>query len=208
MKVTIILFIIAITTFFGCSSQQLLSEKDCAHSHICCDINCYCCPELKHPLLYSSSKIATYVKTVNELKNQNGLDKRSYPDMSACGDRFDGYYLNKKLVLVDATITTESGCSSKKFYIDQGEFVEIVYQESFPEWNKYNQNYPSERFESDSSKMTYIDTVYTISFTTPKILAIKQSGNKIISREADKKLIEQLVKCGDDMKHKLTEINQ
>lgn len=210
MKTTIILFILAITTFLGCSGQKRLSGKDCAHSHICCDVNCYCCPyfelEERHPLLYSSSKIATYVISIDSLKNQNKLEKLSYPNMSACGGGLDGYYLNKKLVLIDATYKAELGFSSKKYYIDQGEFVEIIYREYFAEWEKYEQKYPSEKFEFDESKMTYTDTIYTISFTTPTILTTKQSDNKIISRETDAKLIEKLVKCGEDMKRELNEI--
>lgn len=172
MKRTFTLSLAAIIIFFGCAGQKSPSYKDCAHSHICCDMSCYCCPEFelkeKHPLLYSSSKIATYVETINQLKDQNELEKIAYPNGSACGDKLDGYYLDKKLVLMDASSTTESGFSSKKFYIDQDKFVEIIYQEYFLEWESYEQNYPSNKIELDSSKMTYTDTVYTISFTTPK----------------------------------------
>lgn len=210
MKIAVILFILTITTFFGCTGPKRLTDKDCAHSHICCNVNCYCCPYFefreKHPLLFSSSEIASYIKTIDTLKNQNKLEKLSYPIMSACGGGLDGYYLNKKIVLIDATYKAELGFSSRKYYIDQEKFVEIIYREYFAEWEKYEQKYPSEKYEFDESKMTYTDTIYTISFTTPTILMTKQSNNKIISRETDEKLLERLVQCGEDMKRELNEV--
>lgn len=212
MRITVILFLLTITTFLGCTGQKRFSDKDCAHGHICCDVNCYCCSYFefeareKHALLFSSSKIADYVRTIDTLKNQNKLEKLSYPNMSACGGGLDGYYLDQKLVLIDATYNAELGFSSKKYYIDQEKFVEIIYREYFAEWEKYEQKYPSEKYEFDASKMTYTDTVYTISFATPTILTTKNSDRKIISREIDEELFERLVQCGEDMQRELNEI--
>lgn len=128
--------------------------------------------------------------------------------MSACGGGLDGYYSNKKLVLINATYQAELGFSSRAFYFKNDSIVRIIYREHFAEWEKYEQNYPSDKYEFDASRMTYSDTLYTITMTKP-IVFNKQSNDTLISNLIDKKsetLIEQLLKCGQEMKQELNEI--
>lgn len=199
-------------TLYSCLRQSILYDKDCAHGHICCDFNCPCCPEIelsnRHPQLFGSAEIENYVLAVNEMKNQNQLEKISYPNMSACGGGLDGYYSNKKLVLINATYQAELGFSSRAFYFKNDSIVRIIYREHFADWEKYEQNYPSDKYEFDASKMTYSDTLYTITMTKP-IVFNKQSNDTLISNVIDIKsetLIEQLLKCGQEMKQELNEI--
>lgn len=49
---------------------------------------------------------------------------------------------------------------------------------------KYEENYPPDKFEYDPTKMTYTDTVYTITLTNPTVF-YKKSNNKIISTKLD-----------------------
>ena len=206
------LIILIITIWFGCLGQKRLSEKDCVHSHICCDVYCPCCP--KHGFgqgysLLDASEIANnYVEKIDSLKNKNNLEKISYPNMSACGGGLNGYYLDKKLVLIDATYQAELGFSSRTFYVDNNIFVFIIYREHFAEWEKYEQKYPSNKYEFDASKMTYTDTLYKITLTTPILFEII-SNDKLISNRFDEKsqlLIPELLKCAEEMKQELNEI--
>ena len=207
------LIILIITISLGCSTKKRLSEKDCVHSHICCDVLfCPCCPEYGFGQGYSlldASKIANkYVEKIDKLKNKNILKKISYPNMSACGGGLDGYYLDERLVLIDATYQAELGFSSRTFYINNDIFVSIIYREHFAEWEKYEQKYPSNKYEFDASKMTYTDTLYKIILTTP-ILFEKISNDKIISNTLDEKsqlLIPKLLECAEEMKQELNEI--
>jgi hypothetical protein len=212
MRKNTIIFILAMVTLYSCSRRTILYDKDCAHGHICCDIYCPCCPEIelrnRHPQLVESAEIENYVLAVNEMKNENRLEKISYPNMSACGGGLDGYYSNKKLVLINATYQAELGFSSRAFYFKNDSIVRIIYREHFSEWEKYEKNYPSDKYEFDASKMTYSDTLFTITLTNP-ILFTKQSNEKLISNEMDEKdekLIEQLLKCGQEMKQGLNEM--
>ena len=149
--------------------------------------------------------IEKYVKTIDELKTQNKLEEIFYPNMSACGGGLLGYYLDNKLVLIDATYQAELGYSSRTLYIDHDNFVKIIYREHFAEWDKYFEKYPSEKYEFDESKMTYTDTLWTIIFATPTIF-LKQVNNKTVNQEIDQTLIETLVKCGQEMQQELNEV--
>ena len=87
-------------------------------------------------------EIEKYVKSIDKLKAENKLVKISYPNMSGCGGGVDGYYLNKNLVLIDATYNAELGFSSRTIYIDQDKFLKVIYREHFAEWGKYEEKYP------------------------------------------------------------------
>jgi len=97
-------------------------------------------------------EIENYAKSVDKLRTENKLVKISYPNMSGCGGGVDGYYLNKKLVLIDATYQAELGFFSMTFYIDKDKFLKIIYREHFADWGKYDQNYPADKFEFDPTK--------------------------------------------------------
>lgn len=150
-------------------------------------------------------EIEKYAKNIDKLKTENKLEKVFYPNMSVCGGGLDGYYLDKKLVLIDATYQAELGYSSRTLYINQDNFVKIIYREYFAEWEKYEKKYPSDKYEFDAKKMTYSDTLYTITLTTPTVFK-KQAGNKTISNEINQTIIDNLVNCGQEMKKELNEV--
>jgi hypothetical protein len=146
--------------------------------------------------------IEKYANSVDKLRTENKLVKVSYPNMSGCGGGVDGYYLNKNLVLIDATYNAELGYSSRTIYIEQDKFLKIVYREHFAEWGKYEEKYPHDKFEYDPSKMTYTDTVYSITLSTPTDFH-KTAGNKIISHKLEQPLLDRLLNCGQQMKAEL-----
>jgi hypothetical protein len=152
-------------------------------------------------------EIEKFTKTIDMLKTENKLEKISYPDMSACGGGLDGYFLDKKLVLIEATYQAELGYSSKTLYVDHDVFVKIIYREHFAEWGKYESEYPSDKYEFNANKMTYSDILYTITFATPMVFE-KQTGNKIIRNEINQTLIDDLVNCGQEMKKELNEVTR
>lgn len=205
--------ILSVVTVFVMSSfaasAQIQHPDSCNHSHICCDMKCPCCPEnwsgQFNPGIYSEAQIDEHVKYIDELKAQNGLVKISYPNRSACGGGLDGYYLDKKLVLIEATYQGELGFSSKTIYLDGVFFLKIIYREHFAEWGKYEQNFPPDKFEWDPGKMTYTDTVYSLLFSTPGVFQ-KKSNNQIISTRVEKPLIDRLVQCGSEMRLELQEV--
>jgi hypothetical protein len=153
------------------------------------------------------TEVEEYVKKIDKLKAENKLKKISYPDMSSCGGGVDGYYLDKQLVLIDAIYQAELGYSSKTIYLDNSRFLHIIYREHFAEWEKYFQKYPSDKHEFDASKMTYTDTLYTITLTAPVIFR-KQAQGKTISNQNDQALVDELLKCGEQMKKELSEVTE
>ena len=153
----------------------------------------------------TETEIEKYVKTIDQLKNENKLIKISYPNMSGCGGGLHGYYLNKNLVLIDATYGAELDFSSRKFYIDQDKFLKIIYREHFAEWGKYALNYPADKYEYDPTKMTYTDTVYSITLANSTIFR-KKADEKTVSKKVNQKLIDNLIVCGQDMKLELQEV--
>lgn len=152
-------------------------------------------------------EIEKYVKSIDKLREENELVKIFYPNMSGCGGGVDGYYLNKNLVLIDATYNAELGFSSRTIYIAQDKFLKVIYREHFAEWGKYKENYPHDKFEYDPTKMTYTDTVYSIALTNPTVFH-KKAGNKIISSKLDQALLDRILSCGQQMKLELQEVTK
>ncbi|MGV8947707.1 MAG: hypothetical protein ACOH1N_14865 [Lutibacter sp.] len=153
----------------------------------------------------TAPEIENYAKSIDKLRAENKLVKISFPNMSGCGGGVDGYYLNRNLVLIDATYNAELGFSSRTIYIDQDKFLKIIYREYFAEWGKYDQNYPADKFEFDPKKMTYTDAIYSILLTSPTVFH-KKVDNKIISNKLKQSLIDRLVSCGQEMKLELQEV--
>lgn len=152
-----------------------------------------------------TTDIEVYTRKVDELKAEKKLEEKFYPDMSACGGGLYGYYHDQKLVLIDATYRAELGFSSRTIYLKDTSFVKIVYREHFAEWGKYDQKYPSDKYKWDPKKMTYTDTLYTISLSSP-IGFTKRAGGKVISRQVNQELIDQLIRCGKEMRRELAEV--
>lgn len=153
----------------------------------------------------SESDIVKYVKKIDSLKIKNLIQKISFPDMSACGGGLDGYYYNDKLVYIDATYQAELGYSRRKMYIKDTLILKILYQKHFAEWEKYFKIYPNDKYIFDPQKMTYSDTLYTIIICNP-ISFVKSAKKKIISKNIDQKLIDELISCGLEMKQELETI--
>ena len=153
----------------------------------------------------TKSKIEKYVKSIDRLKSENKLVKVSYPEMVDCGGGVDGYYLNEKLVLIDAIHWGELGFIGRTFYLDQDNFLKIIYREYLPEWEKYVQKYPTDKYEYDPKKMTYTDTIYSITLTIPTIF-YKKADKKIISHKSNQIMIDELIDCGRETKFYLQEI--
>jgi hypothetical protein len=150
-------------------------------------------------------EIEKYAKSIDKLRTENKLVKVFYPNMSFCGGGLNGYYLNKQLVLIDATYGAELGYSSRTIYVNQDKFLNVIYREHFAEWGKYEEKYPHDKFKYDPTKMTYTDTVYSITLTNP-IVFHKIAGNKIISNKLDQSLLDRLLSCGQQMKIELQEV--
>lgn len=150
-------------------------------------------------------EIENYAKSIDKLRAENNLVKISYPNMSGCGGGVDGYYLNKNLVLIDATYNAELGFSSRTIYLDKDRFLKVIYREHFAEWGKYEEKYPHDKFEYDPTKMTYTDTIYSITLTNPTVFN-KKAGNKIISNKLDQSLLDRLLSCGKQMKLELQDV--
>lgn len=150
-------------------------------------------------------EIEKYATSIDKLRVENKLVKIFYPNMSGCGGGLNGYYHNNNLVLIDATYGAELGFSSRTIYIDQDKFLKIMYREYFAEWGKYEENYPHDKFEYDPTKMTYTDTVYSITLTNTTVFH-KKAGNKIISTNLDQALLDRLISCGQQMILELQEV--
>jgi hypothetical protein len=154
---------------------------------------------------FTEPEIEKYAKSIDKLRKDNKLIKISYPSMSFCGGSVYGYYLDKNLVLIDATYYAELGFSSKTIYVEQDNFLKIIYFEHFAEWEKYNERYHNENFEFQAEKMTYTDTIYSITLTNPTVFN-KKVGNKIISNKLDQPLLDRLFNCGHQMSLELQEV--
>jgi len=128
--------------------------------------------------------------------------------MSECGGGFSGFYFNENLVFIDEIYRAELGFSKHQFYLKGNGFLKIIYQEHFPENEKYLKKYPLEKFEYDESKMTFSDTIYNINLgINPNFQKI--SKGKLISTRINNDLINELVNCGNIMKKELkTDIEQ
>jgi hypothetical protein len=153
----------------------------------------------------TAPEIEKYTNSIDKFRAENRLVKISYPNMSGCGGGVDGYYLNKNLVLIDATYNAELGFSSRTIYVDKDRFLKVIYREHFAEWGKYEEKYPHDKFEYDPTKMTYTDTVYSITLTNPTIF-YEKAGNKIINSKLDQSLLDRLLSCGQQMKLELQEV--
>ena len=155
--------------------------------------------------------ITDYAFRINRLKAENRLVKVSLPTMSVCGGAVDGYYSGGNLVLVNARHYAEFGFSAQKLLIENDTIKRIDYTQHIPEWAKYEQKYPADKFKFDQTKMTYTDTSYIILFTNP--ITFRKWGKeekierKKITLSLQKSINERLA-CAQDMKNELNKIVQ
>lgn len=141
------------------------------------------------------------------LVEQHILKKYPYPNMSLCGGRLDGYFKDSTLFVIDAIYQAELGYLSHKMYWYKNDLIKIVYHEHYAEWEKYKEDYPSDKFEWAPNKMTYTDTIYYITLGKECLLQ-KVADGKVISENPDTALLNKLIDCGFTMKNELEiEIN-
>lgn len=150
----------------------------------------------------TDSQIDSTIFKIDTLLEQGKLTKYSFPDMSACGGGLFGHYLDTTLLKIDATFYAELGYSRRIFYWNKNKILKIIYQEHFAEWGKYNENYPPETHEWDTSRMTYTDTVYNI-ILRQKHDFMKLAGDSLVSSIMDSTLVDRLLNCGFEMKNEL-----
>jgi hypothetical protein len=149
----------------------------------------------------TKKQIDSHVKIVDSLLASKKLKKISYPQMSICGGALCGYYLNQKLVFIDATLGAEFGANTYKIYFKDTVIYKIRYEEYWGDQEKYAKKYPQD-IEIDEKKLTYTDTLYTI-YMTGKPTYVKSSGGKIISKIPNQKQIDDLIGCGQKMRDEL-----
>lgn len=153
------------------------------------------------PLSYLS------VTEIDSLNFKGKLTKRFYPDMSACGGTLNGFYYEGNLVLINAKYSGELGYTQKTMYLNNSEFIKIIYHEHFPEMEKYHKKYPLEKYDFDPQKVTFADTIYEL-ILGKNIEFKKTYRDKILTREIDTALVEKLIKCGEQMKKELKSIRE
>lgn len=142
------------------------------------------------------------VINIDSMTQSKLLTKYFYPNMSFCGGALYGYYKEDELIYINSIYSAELGFSSRQVYLYEGKILKIIYREHFAEWEKYDLNHPPDKYEYDTSKMTYSDTLYTITFNE-KLKFEKQSMKKLISKDVDSKLIERLTECAVGMREEL-----
>jgi hypothetical protein len=166
-------------------------------------------PELDKEIIQGQKTELTNftIMEIDSLYDNGILNKKFYPNMSACGGGLYGFYYNNDLKLIDSEYGAELGFSSKKIYWNGNKILKIKYREYFAEWGKYEKNYPPKKVEYDPSKITYSDTIYEITFGD-KYEFKKMAEEKVISTKTDSTLIEKLTDCGKRMKTELESINE
>ena len=160
----------------------------------------------ENSIIETESKSEYLVFKISEIDSllQNGiLTKKMYPNMSACGGSLSGYYFENQLVFIDATYSGELSYTRKKMYLTETGFSKIIYQEHFPEMEKYKKKYPLDKYDFDPAKVTFADTIYEIKMQ-PNVEFKKLYLDKVLSTKTDSTLINKFVDCGKEM---ITELN-
>ncbi len=114
----------------------------------------------------SKKEIQNCIDTVTKNNPQLILSKDSmqiynYPNLTVWGG-LSLKSINGKLKIVEATHRAELGFKKRVFHINDNEIQKIEYIGHHAEWSKYNENYPSEKYEWNTEKMTYSDTSFIV----------------------------------------------
>ncbi len=156
---------------------------------------------------FKSEYLAFKISEIDSLWQNGILTKKMYPNMSACGGSLSGYYFENQLVFIDATYSGELSYTRKKMYLTETGFSKIIYQEHFPEIEKYEKKYPSEKYDFDPTKVTFADTIYEIKIK-PNLEFKKSYLDKVLSTEKDSTLINKLIDCGKKMIAELNTVKE
>lgn len=162
------------------------------------------CEKTKIKLLstLNKAKIDSLTSELDKLMAEKSLSKYSYPDMSGCGGGVYGYYSDSTLLIIDATHKAELGHTRRKIYWSEERPIKITYREHFAEWKRYDEKYPSEKYDWDPSKMTYTDTTYQITLGKEHQM-LKMANGKQISKNLNAALANRLIDCSFEMKGEL-----
>ena len=129
------------------------------------------------------------------------VERYSYPQMSFCGGSLEGLYSNDELIRIESTYGYDMGYSEKNIDFKKGRITKIEYREHYADWEKYNQRYGNDG-DIDLSKMTYVDTLYSLKFEPKRQFNI-YSGKKKVNRQVSKELIDRLFECTASMQKEL-----
>ncbi|MES2515960.1 MAG: hypothetical protein V4580_17535 [Bacteroidota bacterium] len=138
--------------------------------------------------------IATYVKTIDSLRQHKALKVIHMGNMSACAGALTGYYYQNTLVYITGKYAAELGYTEQKLYLRDTIPYKLYYRQYFAEWEKYYLKYPNKELDLDEKKMTYSDTLYTVLFTKP-IKVAKTSNHKYINQHIQKDLLHYICGC-------------
>ncbi|MDH7448404.1 hypothetical protein [Aquimarina sp. 2201CG14-23] len=192
LQITILLLIL---TFSSCKEKDRKKSKTEKNK-----------TDLKVENIIEQSNLKTEfefsVVEIDSLKLNGFLKKKEYSLMSTCGGGLDGFYFKNKLVFINAIYKGESGFIKQELYLKGIEFSKIIYQEHFPEDEKYLKKYPLEKFKYDENKLTFSDTIYKIELGENTRFK-KISNGKVISTKIDNELINKLINCGNIMRKEL-----
>ena len=133
--------------------------------------------------------------------DQPKIERFSYPQMSFCGGSLEGLYSNDELIRIESTYGYDLGYSEKNIDFKKGRITKIEYREHYADWEKYNQRYGNDG-DIDPSKMSYVDTLYSLKFEPKRQFNI-YSGKKKVNRQVSKELIDRLFECTASMQKEL-----
>jgi len=157
--------------------------------------------------MVESDGLRLTVVKIDSLISNKILSEIKYPNMSTCGGSLSGFYYKNKLVFIDATYSGELSYTRKKMYLSNSGFSKVIYQEHFPEMDKYRKKYPLEKYDFDPSKVTFADTIYEINIGQKNGFK-KIYLNEVLSTETDSTLITKLLVCGERMKTELKSVTE
>ena len=140
---------------------------------------------------WDPNPVKSYVKHINNLIKKGKLNKVSYPDMSVCGGGLDGYYLDSKLVFINAVYNAETDNFTRSYYLNNGTYIAILYC-----------LHTTEKSSGNSEKMTYSDVTYTIELPV-KVTFEKTENKKVVSTSIESELLQELIDCGKSMEKEL-----
>jgi hypothetical protein len=133
------------------------------------------------PTSFTETEIDKYEAHIKQLKKEGKLEKIGHRDMTAWGT-LTGYYLDQKLVLMEAFMGAENRAGTRHYYINQDTFVKVTFQQDLRE-----------------------DNEGSLILTTPVIVKMKE-GNKITKIDAPQELITKNVKDGYSMRKYLEDL--
>ena len=115
--------------------------------------------------------------------NRDSKTEYNYPNLTKWG-ALKLKYLRGDLIVIESTYNAELGFVKNVYYLHNSKIYRIKCIAHIPDWDKYYEDYPLDKFEEISEKMTYKDsTIIFESNSKPNdenYHKLKQEGSKII----------------------------